>query len=115
MCPEDPSPEQRAPAAAFSKNVTLSRWVNERFPPWEQLLSAHDVARLTRRPRWVLLSMMVLRRFPPKRRFHGRCIGWLRSDVLNWLAKDLRTTQCHTNPTSVTRSGIARQRSLPLG
>src|ERR1700682_289052 len=101
MCPEDPSPEQRAPAAAVSKNVTLSPWVNERFPAWEQLLSAHDVARLTRRPRWVLLGMLMLRQFPRKHRFHGRGVGWLRSDVLHWLAKDLRRTKCHAHRSAV--------------
>jgi hypothetical protein len=75
MSPEDSSPEQRAPSAAFSRNISLSKYVNERIPAWEQLLSAHDVARLTRRPKWVLLSMMMLGRFPRKQRFHGRGIG----------------------------------------
>jgi len=51
MSPEDLSSEERAASAAFPDRVTLSKWVNERFPPWEQLLTAHDVARLTRRRR----------------------------------------------------------------
>ena len=115
MSPEDSTPAQRAPLAAVSKNVTLSPWVNERFPAWEQLLSAHDVARLTRRPQWVLLGMLMLRQFPRKHRFHGRAIGWLRADVLDWMAKGIRNTQCHTLRTSIARSEIARQGSLPLG
>jgi predicted DNA-binding transcriptional regulator AlpA len=78
-----------APAAS-SKAVSLSPWVNERFPAWEDLLSAHDVARLTRRPRWLLTSLALIGRLPRKRRYHGRGIGWLRSDVACWLAKDLR-------------------------
>jgi predicted DNA-binding transcriptional regulator AlpA len=114
MSSKESAHTQRAPSAASSNNVSLSRWVNERFPAWEQLLSAHDVARLTRRPRWVLLSMMMLGRFPRKRRFHGRGIGWLRSDVLQWLAKDLQTVKCHSEPTAVHRPRIARQTSLPL-
>jgi integrase len=66
MSPQDlPSNDERAPCAASPDRVTLSKWVNERFPPWEQLLSAHDVARLTRRPRWVLLGLMLLGRFRP--------------------------------------------------
>src|SRR3989440_11502124 len=90
MSPQDlPSDDERAPCAASPDRVTLSKWVNERFPAWEQLLSAHDVARLTRRPRWIVLSLAMVGRFPRKRRFHGRGIGWLRSDVVHWLAKDL--------------------------
>jgi len=69
--------------------VTLSRWVNEPFPPFQELLSAHDVARLTRRPKLVISGLVLLRRFPQKRRYRGRQVGWLRSDILDWLARDL--------------------------
>jgi predicted DNA-binding transcriptional regulator AlpA len=72
-------------------NVTLSRWVNEPLPPFQELLSAHDVARLTRRPKLVISGLVLLRRFPKKRRYRGRQVGWLRSDVLDWLARDLQT------------------------
>lgn len=85
MSPEDLLSEERAASAAPPDRVTLSKWVNERFPPWEQLLSAHDVARLTRRPKWVLLGLTLLGRFPRKHCFHGRRIGWLRADVLDWI------------------------------
>jgi|ERR1700691_3147785 predicted DNA-binding transcriptional regulator AlpA len=91
---EDSTPEQRTPSAAVHKNVSLSKWVNERCLAWAQLLSAHDVARLTRRPSWWLLSMAVLGQFPRKQRFRGREIGWLRGDVLHWLAKE-RSGRCH--------------------
>src|SRR5437764_5057619 len=87
MSPQDLPSDERAPSASSPDRVTLSKWVNERFPPWEQLLSAHDVARLTRRPRWVLLGLMLLGRFPTKQCFHGRRIGWLRDDVLDWIGK----------------------------
>src|ERR1700730_11920827 len=100
-------------ASAASYRVSLSPWVNERFPDWEQLLSAHDVARLTRRPRWMVLSLALLGRFPRKRRFHGRGIGWLRSDVVHWLTKDLRATTCHARA-QTPRPRVARQTSLPL-
>src|ERR1700687_3980207 len=89
MNPAESLPPQHAIARA-SNAVSLSPWVNERFPNWEELLSAHDVARLTRRPRWVLAGLTLVGRFPRKRRFHGRGIGWLRSDVVHWLAKDLQ-------------------------
>lgn len=115
MRPEDSCPERRASSGATSNHVSLSKWVNERFPHWEQLLSARDVARLTRRPQWVLMSMMVLGRFPRKHRFHGRWIGWLRADVLDWMAKDLRMTSCHIGSISLLQRRSARQMNLPLG
>jgi hypothetical protein len=55
--------------------VSISKWVNEAYPPWDEILSAHDVARLTRRHRWLLSAMAALRRFPRKRKFHGRAVG----------------------------------------
>src|ERR1700722_6767378 len=113
MNSDESSPVQPA-SPVVSCRISLSPYVNEQIPNSEELLSAHDVARLTRRPRWMVLSLALLGRFPRKRRFHGRGVGWLRSDVIHWLAKDLRTTQCHATPVSVTRSRVARQRVLPL-
>jgi predicted DNA-binding transcriptional regulator AlpA len=113
MNPDESSPAQPASLTAPHR-VTLSPYVNEQFPNWEELLSAHDVARLTRRPRWALLSLALIGRFPRKRRFHGRGIGWLRTDVIRWLAKDLRTTQCHSNSPAIARSRVARQGMLAL-
>jgi hypothetical protein len=49
-------------------HVTLSRWINEPYPPLTELLSAHDVARLTRRPRWLLVGLELIGRFFPERR-----------------------------------------------
>jgi predicted DNA-binding transcriptional regulator AlpA len=69
--------------------VTLSRWVNEALPPIQELLSAQDVARLTRRPKLVITGLMLLRRFPNRRRYRGRQVGWLRGDILDWMARDL--------------------------
>ena len=70
----------------LKNSVSISKWVNEALPPWDELLSARDVARLTRRHRWVLSAMAALRRFPRKRKFHGRPVGWHRGDVVRWLA-----------------------------
>jgi predicted DNA-binding transcriptional regulator AlpA len=67
--------------------VRLSPWVNEPLPPIEELLTAQDVARLTRRARWMVVSLARLGRLPRQRRYHGRSVGWLRSDVLYWLAR----------------------------
>jgi predicted DNA-binding transcriptional regulator AlpA len=112
MSPED-SCEQRPASARRLSNVSLSRWVNERFPAWEELLSAHDVARLTRRPRWMLLGMMVLGTFPRKQRFHGRAIGWRRGDVLEWVARESQLATCRAYRSQTIRRRLAAQVMLP--
>ncbi len=71
--------------AAPAARVLLSKQVNEPFPALHQVLSAHDVARLTRRHRWVLYALTVLGRFPKQQRFRGHAIGWHRRDLANWL------------------------------
>ena len=73
--------------------ISLSRYVNEQLPEWHNILTAHDVARLTRRPSWFLTGLALLKRFPKKRRFRGRDIGWHKSDILEWIARtrDLET------------------------
>jgi predicted DNA-binding transcriptional regulator AlpA len=107
------SPVQPAQSVA-SHRVSFSPYVNEHFPNWEELLSAHDVARLTRRPRWVVLSLALLGRFPRKHRYRGRSIGWLRSDVVHWLANDLRAANCCNEPALTGSIFGSRQTSLPL-
>jgi predicted DNA-binding transcriptional regulator AlpA len=104
----------QAAATSPSRNVVLSPFVNERFPAWEELLSAHDVARLTRRPRWVVAGLAFFGQFPRKRRFHGRGIGWLRSDVLSWLTRDLKAGECRVEEASIPLRRPARQAMLPL-
>jgi predicted DNA-binding transcriptional regulator AlpA len=75
-----------AKVPAVPKNsLSISKWVNEMYPPWAEILSAHHVARLTRRHRWVLNALEVLGRFPRKLHFQGRPIGWHRCDVARWL------------------------------
>ncbi len=71
--------------ASPARPVILSRWVNEPYPPLAELLSAHDVARLARRPRWMLTGLSWLGRFPRKVRFRGKAIGWRRSDIVDWV------------------------------
>ena len=77
----------QTPDRARAQRVSLSKWVNEKFPSFQELLTAHDVARLTRRHRWVLAALTVVGRFPPRQRFHGRSVGWRRHDVERWLAE----------------------------
>ena len=76
------------PDRAIAQPVSLSRWVNECFPSCQALLTDHEVARLTRRPRWVLEALTLFRCFPKKYRFHGRRIGWRRHEVLLWLGSE---------------------------
>jgi hypothetical protein len=68
MSPDDSSPKQRAPSAASDKAVAFLRWANEPFPAWDQLLTAHDVVRVTRRAQWALLrTVLVLGAFRESR------------------------------------------------
>jgi predicted DNA-binding transcriptional regulator AlpA len=69
--------------------VTISPWVNEPIPDLREILCARDVARLTRRPGWILYGLALIGRFPRKRRYRGRPIGWQRLEVLDWLTKGL--------------------------
>jgi predicted DNA-binding transcriptional regulator AlpA len=98
--------QQRPSAATARQEVSISKWVNERAPPWDDILTAHDVARLTRRHPWHLSALMWIGRFPAQQRFRGRRLGWLRSDVVSWLAKELRTRNHQHGP------GV--QQRLPL-
>src|SRR5688572_2221516 len=93
-------------------HITLSRWINEPYPPLTELLSAHDVARLTRRPRWLLVGLALIGRFPKRVRFRGRALGWWLSDVLEWMAKDLLDRH-HMSPRPSWRRQ-PRQTCLPL-
>ena len=68
-------------------DVPLSRWVNERLPAWNEILTSHEVARLTRRHHWLLNALTLVGRFPKKHQFRGRPVGWLRADVEEWLGR----------------------------
>jgi predicted DNA-binding transcriptional regulator AlpA len=103
-----------AEQVSLAPRVTISPFLEERFPPLEQLLTARDVARLVRRPQWYFCSLAWIGQFPARRRFRGRWAGWIRSDVLQWMQKNRRAPDAHplkANPAKV----IARQRRLPLG
>ena len=112
------STNESSPAAPTiirtSQDLRLPRWVNEPLPDLRALLSASEISRLTRRPRWLLLGLAVLGRFPKQRTHCGKPVGWHRADVLDWLTQNMtmeadrpRTTQHrhHTRP---------RQICLPL-
>jgi predicted DNA-binding transcriptional regulator AlpA len=94
-------------------NVVISPWVNEPHPPLHKLLSSHDVARLTRRPLWLLTSLSLIGRFPKKAKFHGRAVGWRQSEVLDWIARDLNVAERTPVPRVCPRRR-AQQASLPI-
>ena len=74
------------PTRVLARRVFISKWVNEKIPGSDQILTAHDVARLTRRRRWILSTLTILGKFPKKQRFQGRYLGWRRSDIDQWLS-----------------------------
>jgi predicted DNA-binding transcriptional regulator AlpA len=108
----DESISIRDPAAPL--RVTLSRWVNERPPSCQEILTAHDVARLTRRSRWVLETLTLFGRFPRKHRFHGRGIGWCRRDVLLWLGAESLPDEDPPNPADAYPYPLQRELQLRL-
>jgi hypothetical protein len=100
------------------ERVSISRWVNEPFPAWDQILTAHDVARLIRRPPWVLSSMAAVGQFPRKQRFRGKKIGWRKTDILEWMTRRPHTkiaTKAQDLTSSRRRSSDhPGQQALPL-
>jgi predicted DNA-binding transcriptional regulator AlpA len=106
--------DKAAPKVDPAPRIVLSRWVNEPYPPLTELLSAHDVARLTRRPRWLIAGLVLIGRFPRKARFRGRAFGWWRADVLDWMAKDLALEHRHMTSSRPSLRRQPRQTCLPL-
>jgi hypothetical protein len=97
--------------------VTISRWVNESLPDIHEILCSRDLARLTRRPRWVLCGLALIGKFPRKKRYRGRLLGWSRAEVLEWLSRDLAFERDDT-PRKVSNRSCGRRRPyqpcLPL-
>lgn len=102
------------PNPAAPLRVSLSRWVNESLPSCQEILTAHDVARLTRRRRWVFETLTLFGRFPRKHRFHGRRIGWQRRDVLLWLGAETFSGLDQPNDDNVGLEPLQRELQLRL-
>ena len=97
-----------------SQDLRLPRWVNEPLPDLRALLSASEISRLTRRPRWLLLGLAVLGRFPKQRTLCGKPVGWHRADVLDWLTQNM-TMEADQSPRSGRcRHASPRQACLPF-
>ena len=100
-----------------SATVTISPWVNEPLPNIHEILCSHDLARLTRRSRWELMGLELIGRFPRKKRFRGRPLGWCRTEVLEWMTGNLSVVTENTERLNGTRRCARRhprQACLPL-
>jgi predicted DNA-binding transcriptional regulator AlpA len=111
--PLDATESASAAPRSEGTRVLLSKWVNERSPAWHEILSAHDVARLTRRRRWILRTLTFLGKFPKRQRFHDRAIGWAKHDVLKWLAESAAAQRRSSGQCRLV-SAVMLQRSLPM-
>ncbi len=97
--------------------VTISPWVNEPLPNIQWILGSRDLARLTRRPRWELFGLALIGKFPCKKRYRGRPVGWCRAEVLEWMTRELAVvseTQERLNAPRRCARRHARQQCLPL-
>lgn len=75
--------------APRSGDVAICPFINEPLPPSHELLTSRDVARLIRRPKWLFLGLTLIGKFPRRQRFHGRSIGWLKSDIQAWISTSI--------------------------
>jgi hypothetical protein len=97
--------------------VTISRWVNEPLPNIQGILCSRDLARLTRHPQWELFGLALIGKFPRKKRYHGRPVGWCRAEVLEWMTRELSVeTACRERLNAPRRCERRqpRQTCLPL-
>lgn len=95
-------------------DVELPRWVNEPLLDVHEILSGHEISRLTRRPRRLLLGLAAIGQFPKRRTHGGKPVGWHRADVLDWLTQHMTMEpDCQTTERTC-RQSRPRQACLPL-
>lgn len=99
---------------ATTHDVRLPRWVNEPLPDVRAILSGREISRLTRRPRWLLLGLAVVGRFPKQCTHRGKSIGWHRADVLDWLTQHMTIDSDPAPETRNCRRTRPSQACLPL-
>ena len=73
----------RPPREKTPRVEALERPLPERIAGIDQVLSTHDVERITGKHRCTIYRWVLAGAFPPRRAGGGR--GWLRSDVERWL------------------------------
>jgi len=74
----------RPPKAKTPRVKAPERTLPERIAGIDQVLSTHDVERITGKHRCTIYRWVLSGAFPPRRAGGGR--GWLRSDVERWLS-----------------------------
>jgi predicted DNA-binding transcriptional regulator AlpA len=79
----------RPPKAQTPRVEAPVRALPERIAGIDQVLSTHDVERITGKHRCTIYRWVLAGAFPP-RRAGGGC-GWLRSDVERWLKGNVFT------------------------
>lgn len=97
-----------------TQNVHLPRWVNEPLPDLRAILSAGEISRLTRRPRWLILGLAALGQFPKQRTHCGKPVGWHRADVLDWLTQNMTIESDDRSNSGSCRNSRPSQACLPL-
>jgi predicted DNA-binding transcriptional regulator AlpA len=100
--------------ATTKGNVELPRWVNEPLLNVHEILSGHEISRLTRRPHWLLLGLAAIGQFPKRRTHCGKPVGWHRSDVLDWLTQHMAIEPDRQAAERTCRQSRPRQACLPL-
>jgi len=104
-----------APIGPGTVQVALLQWVNDRPPSWDDILTAHDLARLTRRPKWALTILSLLGWLPRKQQFRGRRIGWCRSQFEEWLlAEKIARIRAGVAPAPPRRKPMSKKISTDL-
>jgi predicted DNA-binding transcriptional regulator AlpA len=74
----------RPPQAKTPRVEAPARPLPERIAGIDQVLSTHDVERITGKHRCTIYRWVLAGTFPPRRAGSGR--GWLRADVERWLS-----------------------------
>ena len=97
-----------------AQELHLPRWVNEPLPDLRAILSASEISRLTRRPRWLLLGLAALGQFPKRRTHCGKPVGWHRTDVLDWLTQNMTIEPDRQPEAKDCRQARPSQACLPL-
>jgi hypothetical protein len=78
---------------------------------------SYDLARLIRRPRWVLCGLALIGKFPRRKRYRGRIVGWCGAEVLEWMTRELAVEAETHERLNAPRHCVrrqARQACLPL-
>ena len=83
------SDAKRRPRPAAPAVSSPERLVPDRLSGMDQVLSTHDIERITGRHRCTIYRWILDGSFPKKRAPGGK--GWLRSDVEKWLRQGLRS------------------------